>query len=313
MTTLIATSVVRGSIQGESHGGVYLLDLDLDLDQGRAALAIDWNTAGIDWQGRGWDRGLRGIAFDGDLVYIAASDELFVYTPEFEPVASYRSPYFRHCHEIVRYKRRLFLTSTAYDSILGFDLDKKQFSWGLHIAAVAGEFKARPFNPRGQRGPLPDNKLHLNNVFCDDKGMYISGLRTEGMLQYSGRTITIAVSLPEGSHNARPWRDGVLFNDTESNAVRYVTREMNHVFQVPQYPEEQLTHTDMDDSRIARQSFARGLCTIDDGVIASGSSPSTITLHNVDTMKTTLSVNLSMDIRNAIHGLEVWPFPIKAG
>jgi hypothetical protein len=311
VTTLIATSVVRGSIQGESHGGVYLLDLDLD--QGRAALAIDWNTAGIDWQGRGWDRGLRGIAFDGDLVYIAASDELFVYTPEFEPVASYRSPYFRHCHEIVRYKRRLFLTSTAYDSILGFDLDKKQFSWGLHIAAVAGEFKARPFNPRGQRGPLPDNKLHLNNVFCDDKGMYISGLRTEGMLQYSGRTITIAVSLPEGSHNARPWRDGVLFNDTESNAVRYVTREMNHVFQVPQYPEEQLTHTNMDDSRIARQSFARGLCTIDDGVIASGSSPSTITLHNVDTMKTTLSVNLSMDIRNAIHGLEVWPFPIKAG
>jgi hypothetical protein len=69
----------------------------------------------------------------------------------------------------------------------------------------------------------------------------------------------------------------------------------------------------MDDSRIARQSFARGLCTIDDNVIASGSSPSTITLHNVDTMKTTLSVNLSMDIRNAVHGLEVWPFPITAG
>jgi hypothetical protein len=30
-------------------------------------------------------------------------------------------------------------------------------------------------------------------------------------------------------------------------------------------------------------------------------------------MKTTLSVNLSMDIRNAIHGLEVWPFPVTAG
>ena len=102
-----------------------------------------------------------------------------------------------------------------------------------------------------------------------------------------------------------------MFNDTESNAVRYVTRELNRVFQVPHYPEEQLTHTDMDDSRIARQSFARGLCTIDDKLIASGSSPSTITLHNVDTMKTTLSVNLSMDIRNAIHGLEVWPFSVK--
>jgi hypothetical protein len=306
VTTLIATSVIRGSSQGESHGGVYLLDLE----QGRAALAIDWNTAGIDWQGRGWDRGLRGIAFDGDRVFIAASDELFVYTPDFELVDSFRSPFLKHCHEIVRHQRRLFLTSTAYDSILGFDLDENRFSWGLHITAYADEFKARPFNPRGQRGPSPDNKLHLNNVYCNEKGMYISGLRTRGLLHYSGRRIAVFVNLPEGSHNARPWRDGVLFNDTELNAVRYVTPELNRVFQVPHYPADQLTHTDMDDSRIARQSYARGLCTIDGGLIASGSSPSTITLHDVESMKTTLSVNLSMDIRNAIHGLEVWPYPV---
>ncbi len=308
MTTLIATSVVRGSKQGESHGGVYLLDLE----QGQAAMAIDWNTADIDWHGRGWDRGLRGITVDGDRIFIAASDELFEYTPDFELVASYRSPFLKHCHEITCYERHLFLTATAYDSILGFDLDANQFSWGLSIAASADEFVAKPFNPLGQRGPLPENRLHLNNVFCNKKGMYISGLNTGGMLHYDGRRITIFVNLPVGSHNARPWRDGILFNDTESNAVRYVTPELNHVFQVPHYPVEHLTHTDLDDSRIARQSFARGLCIIDDQIIASGSSPSTITLHNVDTMKTTLSVNLSMDIRNAIHGLEVWPFPVRA-
>jgi hypothetical protein len=307
MTTFIATSVVRGSRQGESHGGVYLLDVE----QGKAALAVDWNTANIDWQGRGWDRGLRGIAFDGERVFIAASDELFVYTPDFEQVASYRSPFLKHCHEIVRYERRLYLTSTAYDSILGFDLDNNRFCWGLHISAQADDFKAAPFNPVGQRGPSPNNKLHLNNVFCDNNGMFISGLRTAGLLHYSGRKITKYVNLPEGNHNARPWRGGVLFNDSESNAVRYVTPENNHVFQVPHYPEDLLTHTNLDDSRIARQSFARGLCTIGDDQIASGSSPSTITLHNVETMKTTLSVNLSMDIRNAIHGLEVWPYPLK--
>ena len=85
---------------------------------------------------------------------------------------------------------------------------------------------------------------------------------------------------------------------------------MNHVFRVPQYPEDQLTHTNLDDSRIARQSFGRGLCTIDNDLVAAGSSPSTITLHNAATMKTTHSVNLSMDIRNAIHGLEVWPYAV---
>ena len=67
MTILIATSVVRGSRQGESHGGIYLVDLDHQ----RVAQAVDWNTTNIDWQGRGWDRGLRGIAFDGGKVLIA--------------------------------------------------------------------------------------------------------------------------------------------------------------------------------------------------------------------------------------------------
>ena len=47
----ITTSVVRGSHQGESHGGVYLVDFT-----GQAIeQVIDWNTADIDWQGRGWD------------------------------------------------------------------------------------------------------------------------------------------------------------------------------------------------------------------------------------------------------------------
>ena len=59
---LVTTSVVRGSQQGQSHGGVYLIDLE----RRSVRQAIDWNKADIDWQGRGWDRGLRGIAFDGE-------------------------------------------------------------------------------------------------------------------------------------------------------------------------------------------------------------------------------------------------------
>jgi len=70
VTTLVATSVVRGSHQGESHGGVYLVDFAArSVDQ-----VIDWNTADIDWQGRGWDRGLRGIAFDGERIFIDLQD-----------------------------------------------------------------------------------------------------------------------------------------------------------------------------------------------------------------------------------------------
>ena len=58
----------------------------------------------------------------------------------------------------------------------------------------------------------------------------------------------------------------------------------------------------------ALRGFARGLCVIDDTLVAAGSSPSTIAVHDLALARTRSAVTLSHDIRNAIHGLEVWPF-----
>ena len=304
---LITTSVVRGSHQGESHGGVYLIDLEQQqIDQ-----KIDWNSEDIDWTGRGWDRGLRGIAFDGETIYIAASDELFAYSPSFKLLGSWRNQYLKHCHEIFVHERNLFITSTAFDSILAFDLDRKKFHWALNIDAENFSFKSTTYNPEKDGGPLPLNKLHLNNVYCDQDGMYVSGTKTGGMLIFNGKGTNMAVELPPGTHNARPFRDGVLFNDTADNLLRYTGRgegEEDRSMHVPKYDPADLTHTDMDDTRIARQGFARGLCVISDRVVAGGSSPSTITLYDLQENKQLMSVRLTTDIRNAIHGLEVWPF-----
>ena len=304
MTTLIATSVVRGSHQGESHGGVYLVDFT----QQRVTQVIDWNSADIDWQGRGWDRGLRGIAFDGERVFIAASNELFVYSPDFELLASYRNPYLRHCHEITIYQRRLYLTSTGFDSVLGFDLDANRFCFGLNIVAVGRRFQGSPFDPQRANGPAPGNLLHLNNVYCDVSGLYISGLKTGALVKFDGRTLRRAAGLPRGVHNARSFGDGVLFNDTAADRVRLVQPGREISFAVPCIADAELTHTDLDDSRIARAGFGRGLCVIDDTLIAAGSSPSTIALHDLTLARTRSVVTLSHDVRNAIHGLEVWPF-----
>ena len=306
MTTLVATSVIRGSRQGDSHGGVYLIDLERQ----RVRQTIDWNTTAIDWQGRGWDRGLRGIAFDEERVFVAASDELFVYTPDFELIASYRSPYLKHCHEIFRYERRLFLTSTGFDSVLGFDLDENRFSMGLHIAQNNDELRVAPYDPNDKRGPAAGNELHLNSIYCDSRGMFISGLRTEALLVFNGRHIEKVTAVPRGAHNARPFRDGIVFIDSDADVVQFVAPNKQRIFKIPRYADEQLTHADIGDSRIARQAFGRGLCAINGHVIATGSSPSTITLHDLESMKTTVSINLTMDIRNAIHGLEVWPYSV---
>ena len=116
-------------------------------------------------------------------------------------------------------------------------------------------------------------------------------------------------SVPIGTHNTRPWNDGVIFNDTGSDCVRYVRRDgVEKAFKVPSYDESKIEFAGIDDSNIARQAFGRGLCPVGDRFIAAGSSPSTITLYDIEANQKVGSVNLSMDIRNAIHGLEVWPY-----
>ena len=75
LPTVVCSSVVRSVHQGESHGGLYLVDLE----RGDTTQVLDWSESDIDWKGRGGDRGLRGIAFHDDLIYLAASDEIFVY------------------------------------------------------------------------------------------------------------------------------------------------------------------------------------------------------------------------------------------
>jgi len=134
-------------------------------------------------------------------------------------------------------------------------------------------------------------------VWVDDTGIYISGLRTGALLHLNRKfEVTPYCSLPTGVHNARPWRDGVLFNDTASD------------YKIVTYDESMIEFAGIDDSKIARQGFGRGLCIVDDRFIAAGSSPSTITLYDVGAGMPVGSVNLSMDIRNAIHGLEIWPY-----
>jgi len=307
MVKLLTSNVVRGTHQGDSHGGVYLVDVErCTVDQ-----VIDWNTGDIDWQGRGWDRGLRGIAFDGDRVYIAASDELFAYTPDFKLIGAWRNPYLKHCHEITVYQRKLFLTSTGFDSILAFDLDKQLFDWGMTVQSSGYQYKVQRFNPLASDGPVMFNKHHINMVFCNQHGMYISGLKTGGMLQYNGHRINMAVELPPGTHNAMPFREGVLFNDTNDNVLRYSGRgegEEDRAMPVPVYPEEQLTHQDKGDDVMARAGFARGLCVLSDTVVAGGSSPATVTLYELAKNTKIASVNLTKDVRNGIHGLAVWPY-----
>jgi hypothetical protein len=204
----------------------------------------------------------------------------------------------------------IFLTSTGFDSLLAFDLDKKKYLWGFHVQRQYDRWTGHTFDPLTDVGPRPVNDFHINMVHVDNTGIYLSGLRTNALLYLNSKMeVSEVCSLPEGAHNARPFRGGMLFNDTQSDCVRYAGRDgSDRAFKIVTYDDADIEFAGIDDSKIARQGFGRGLCLVGDRFIAGGSSPSTISLYDLGSNQKVGHVNLTMDIRNAIHGLELWPF-----
>ena len=318
---VIASSVVRSAQQGESHGGLYIVDLETGIFQ----QVIDWNDKSISWEGRGSDRGLRGIAFHQEEIYLAASDEIFIYDRTFKQVGSLKNRYLKHCHETHLAEGVLYLTSTGFNSVLEVDLATKKFVRGHTITRTGGgetswlrrlttakpsraEYRATTFDPNKEDGPAEDGSLHLNSVTVHYDAMMTSGTQTDALIAIQNGRVSTYAQLPRGTHNAAAYRDGAIYNDTASDRIVIANRvsAIRQSFAVPKFDTADLTHTDVPNDH-ARQGFARGLCTHGD-VLIGGSSPSTISIYSIATGDCLKSVNISKDIRNCIHGLEIWPW-----
>jgi hypothetical protein len=319
LPTVIASSVVRATHKGESHGGVYLVDMA----GGSVDQVLDWDESSIDWEGRGGDRGLRGIAFHGERVLLAASDEIFIFDRRFNRLGSIRNPYLRHCHEIFVSGDRLFMTSTGFDSVLEYDLAAGRFVKGYRLR-LAGLWRLRrirrrlglnpqprfaTFDPDSGGGPTPGDTCHINNVFFEDGALYMTGRGLRNVWQVQGERCSPFARIPYGSHNARPFREGVLLNHTETDRIVYVSRKgrVRRSFPLVHYEPEHLLHSDLT-RELARQAFGRGLAVVNDALIVGGSSPATLTAYRFDPPRVLKSINVTMDVRNAVHGLEVWPY-----
>jgi hypothetical protein len=321
---VIASTVVRSAHQGESHGGVYLIDLET----GETEQVIDYDETSISWEGRGGPRGLRGIGFYEDEIYLAAADEIFVYSKDFRFQRSIQNEYLRHCHETYITGDTLYITATGRDSVLEYDLRTRSFVkgyymrfWGpkryLNVLAYLDKVKVKAgplprlgiFDPNSDKGPPPaSNTCHLNNVFYENGLLFVSGTRCTHLLAINDTKLNSYALLPYGTHNARPFGGGVLFNDTRQDRVTYRAADARTTsVPIKHYDERELLNTGLPQDH-ARQGFGRGLCILGEGLIAGGSSPSTVSVYDLDASRTLKTVNLTMDVRNTIHGLEVWPF-----
>lgn len=315
LPTVLMTDVIRSSQQGDSHGGAYLINLD----DGSYEKALDWNTTEIDWEGRGMGRGLRGICFVNDEVYIAASDELFVFDRSFNQLRSHKCPYLHHCHEICYDgSRYIYLSATSFDSVLRFDTRSNAFdiAWWIHPVAKTVRGKrvrvlgAKPYDPNGSSGPEQKDTLHINNVSMHDGEVHFSGLKMGVFLRLQGNELTPIAAIPPMTHNCMVIDEGIVMNSTGRDAAVIQTPkgELVRSFAYPRYEQAELRNADIPGD-FARQAFGRGLCvdTIG-GLLIAGSSPGTVTAFDKATGDRVQSVCVTKDLRNAPHGLEIWPY-----
>ncbi len=248
--------------------------------------------------------GITWHYIDSNRVYIAASDELFAYTPDFKPIDSWRCPFLKHCHEIAVHERTLFLTSTGFDSILGFDLDRHCINWAMNVQSKDIRFKAVGFDPQGDAGPMMMNKMHINN----DVPVTAMACTYPGWELAACCISTVAPS--PWLQNCPPVR--TTLNHFATACCSTIHRAMCCAMptaakarRIGRWPfphtTETLTHRYADHGKLARPGFARGLCVLSDSIVAGGSSPSTVAVYDLAATQQDVGIGAAQPGRLQCH------------
>jgi hypothetical protein len=333
---VIATTVVRVSQVGEAHGFIYMVDFETDSYQ----IIYELKKQDILWEGRGGDRGFRGIAQYKDLIYIPIGTELYVFNKDFVLINTYANKYLKDIHEIVVLEDKLYVLSTSFDSIIEFDLKLNKFTNGYLIRRKNNKrfvpskldayfiywapdyfyYKLYPFihpdlkmknlvtdtfDPNSDKGPIENDTMHLNSISIHDNRISVSGSHTPRMYIHNGSGFVDGPRIPHKTHNTHIIDNKLIFNHTIRNnlVIKDLKKSKYNYMPVVLHDESKLVNNPKDD-KLAAHGFARGMTFWDDMVII-GSSPATVTIYSIKTNKMIKSINLSMDTRNSIHGLSV--------
>lgn len=331
---VIATSVIRLSQPNEAHGKIYIVDLE----NSHLIREIDWKQEAESYDGRGGDRGLRGIEFYNDNIIIATSRRLLFFDRDLVLLKEFSHDCMGDVHEITRSGKILYLISSRFDSILEFDIVNEVFlkahkitnklnrrinpsKIGLGVQKFTPWFRfIRPFYPKQIKSKPIDlisgeiawesDYLHLNSLSSQDGNVYFSGSKMNAIYCLNGGRIVQVASIPFNTHNARLMgEDRAIFNFTMSDRIVVCSLKGKIIdkISIPLF-DSKLLENDPYNNKQARQGWLRGMAFHGENTIIVGFSPATIAAFNLESKELISKVNLSLDTRNAIHGLEIFPF-----
>ncbi len=302
---LLATTVVRGAHRGQRHGALW----EVDLDAGEAREAYVHRELGAAFEGRGGDRGLRGIAVAGGRVFVAAAARVLVFDAALGLEGDSACAGLGRLHALMHHGGYVYAVSTAFDAVLAMNAASGAWVWGVWLEAADGAVRARVFDPRTWTPPT-GGAAHWNHVapLEDGSGFVVSGLRSTQVLAVRGDTVEVVAAVPAGTHDVRPWRGGLLMHDTAADRVLWRRAGRGDVaVPIPTPGAGDVDALELSDALMARPRFGRGLVPLGGARVAGGWSPARVTTYDLDAGAALDTVVLSRDVRDAVHGLAVWP------
>ena len=319
--SILVSSVIRSAKRGESHGGLYVADMN----NGHLEQVLDWNDDSISFHNRGAERGLRGLAFYQSHILCADCHSIQVYDRNFRLIHRLTNAYLGDCHEIFVQGNDLYAASTAYDSVLQFDLRSGACVQGWcfrHEMArkvrsvlwkVAGikrpvKFGLRLFDPNGADGPHPADLLHLNNVNVHDGVLYVSSYRANILYAVQAGRLSRFAQIPLQTHNVRRFGSGILAVSTGEDALvlQDIDGKNKRKFPVV-FPPELGPLPPLPPHEHARPGFMRGMDVYNGTLAIVGSSPAALIAYDLTHGAAVKTMLISRDVCNAVHGLRLIP------
>tara|TARA_R100000808_G_scaffold5713_1_gene17239 strand:+ start:64745 stop:65767 length:1023 start_codon:yes stop_codon:yes gene_type:complete len=312
---ILVSSVIRSTNRGDCHGGLYIVDME----KGTSEQVLDWNYPHISWDSGGGDRGLRGLQFyDGEL-YAAGARALFVFDENYELVRQYRTAMLSGTHETFLYYDNLLCVANAHDSILSFNVKEKQWEGAIQhilggpLVSLDPETRQVPiFDEQGE--PLVDENdpsmlkwkmldesdtMHIDSVSAYNDWVFYAGSTTEHIYAFNIRDYTCIQQrlVHPNTHNAQPWKDGLIFNRSiESETCYQVEGNLVKTWKTPIHPNSITNFSHNDHARVG---YTRGMVLTKDYVIV-GTSPAAIHMFSMDSASPVQSVYLTDDVRNSV-------------
>jgi hypothetical protein len=222
------STICRGSQPWEPSGHLYVVDLErgvLGSCEVPPAPCLEREP-----NPRGGIRGGRGLAADGDTLYVANGAEVLRFDRAWRPLGTISHPWCGNVHDIAVHDERLWVCSTANDALAVFDqaggltdlIDLRPAALlagdGARFAAVV-DYR----DPAGYEA-AESNLLHANGIGFDATGVPLVSLgRSEAEEGGSPRgliaradglaaPLPVADDVPVPTHNVVPMPDGTLLS-----------------------------------------------------------------------------------------------------